>query len=241
MVASAFGIPQEGKDKASLLQRLQEYLATVYRAGKRALLLVDEAQNLSARSLEELRMLSNFEIGHEPLLQSFLLGQPQFRATIAKPELEQLRQRVIASYHLGPLTAPETRAYIEHRLRTVGWQGDPQFAEDAFPLIHQSTGGVPRRINSLCSRLLLSGFIEESHLIDIGRVASVAQDLSAELHGGPARSELLNVAERSGDSGAAPYELGDRVAALERTVMVHDRAIKHSIGVTADYLERLKP
>src|SRR6266404_1693025 len=181
MVATAFGIPVNGIDKASLLSHLQDFLATTHRGGKRSLLLVDEAQNLSVRSLEELRMLSNFAAGHQPLLQSFLLGQPQFRAIIGKPELEQLRQRVIASYHLGPLKPDETRAYVHHRLRTVGWQKDPQFTDDVFPMIHQESGGVPRRINTLCSRLMLSAFLDEAHVIDTETVRSVARDLTEEL------------------------------------------------------------
>ncbi len=126
MVASAFGVAQEGVDKATLLRRLEAFLARIHQQGQRALLLVDECQNLSVPALEELRMLSNLQIGGRAPLQSFLLGQPQFRDTLARGELDQLRQRVIASYHLGPLNEAETRHYIEHRLRTVGWHADPQ-------------------------------------------------------------------------------------------------------------------
>ena len=231
MVATAFGLTANGLDKATLLNRLQDFLATTHRGGKRSLLLVDEAQNLSVRSLEELRMLSNFAAGHQPLLQSFLLGQPQFRAIIGKPELEQLRQRVIASYHLGPLKPDETRAYVHHRLRTVGWQRDPQFADDVFPMIHQESGGVPRRINTLCSRLMLSAFLDEAHIIDTETVRSVARDLAAELPVSSAPPAAV-----SADTG--PGELGRRVAELERKVCAHDRAIAHALRMTAEYLEK---
>jgi general secretion pathway protein A len=231
MVAMAFGIPANGVDKASLLSQLQDFLANTHRRGKRSLLLVDEAQNLSVRSLEELRMLSNFAAGHKPLLQSFLLGQPQFRTTIAKPELEQLRQRVIAFYHLGPLRPEETRAYVHHRLRTVGWQKDPQFADDVFPMIHQESGGVPRRINTLCSRLMLSAYLDEAHVIDRQTVQSVARDLAEEV---PNAAPALVAAPTE----TASADLGGRVAELERKVCAHDRAIAHALRMTAEYIEK---
>ena len=131
MVAASFGLPTE-TSKASLLTRLEQFLLATHRQGKRALLMVDEAQNLPPTSVEELRMLSNFSAGEKPLLQSFLLGQPEFRRMLQSPHMEQLRQRVIASCHLGPMDGAETEAYIMHRLQTVGWKGDPSFSEDAF-------------------------------------------------------------------------------------------------------------
>lgn len=181
MVAGAFRLKIEGTDKATLLRRLEEFFIATYRAGRRSLLVIDEAQNLTVPALEELRMLSNFQSNQRTLLQTFLLGQPQFRTTLGSTDLEQLRQRVIASYHLGPLDADETRAYIEHRLHTVGWQEDPSFSADVFPLIHELTGGVPRKINTLCSRLLLYGYLEESHAIDAAVVERVAAELAAEM------------------------------------------------------------
>ena len=230
MVAAAFGIPANGLDKATLLTQLQNGLAAAHAGGKRSLLLVDEAQNLSTRSLEELRMLSNFATGHQPLLQSFLLGQPQFRAKIAAPELEQLRQRVIASYHLGPLGQDETRAYVHHRLQTVGWREDPRFADDVFPIIHEESGGVPRRINTLCSRLMLSAFLDEAHDIEAASVRSVARDMAAEM---PVTSPPVST--RAEDN---PTGLTGRVAVLERQVGAHDRAIAHAMRIAADYLEK---
>ena len=130
------------------------------------LLIVDEAQNLPRPSVEELRMLSNFQFEGRPLIQIFLLGQEEFRATLLSEGFEQLRQRVIASYHLNPLDAEETRTYIEHRLTIVDWRSDPVFTDDAFERIFAATQGVPRRINNLCDRTLLYAFLEELHRID---------------------------------------------------------------------------
>lgn len=180
MVAAAFAVPSRGLDKAGLLLALETFFVSLAAAGKRALLIVDEAQNLSQGAVEELRMLSNFQLEDHALLQSFLVGQPEFRDIMQSPDMQQLRQRVIASYHLGPMDAAETRAYIEHRLGHVGWNGDPHFDDDSFVTIYGHTGGIPRRINSLCDRLLLAAFLSERH--DIGRadVEGVIDELKEE-------------------------------------------------------------
>lgn len=180
MVCSAFGIETEKSTKATLLQRFERFLHQNHSAGRRAVLLIDEAQNITVPALEELRMLSNLIVGNQPPLQCFLLGQPQFRAIIASPDLDQLRQRVIASYHLGPLSLAETRSYIEHRLELAGWQRDPELATDVFERVHAHTGGVPRMINVLCSRLLLFAYLEEKHSIDGEDVDAVADEYSRE-------------------------------------------------------------
>ena len=181
-VAASFGLQAEGLTKSALLKSLEDYLRQAVRQNRRPLLIVDEAQNLNHRAVEELRMLSNFHENDKPLLQSFLLGQPEFRDTIQSPEMLQLRQRVIASYHLGPLDRSETIQYIVHRLNTAGWQGNPAFSEDAFDLIHQFSAGVPRRINTLCDRLFLFGYLEERNLLDSAAVQEVIGDLRQEVH-----------------------------------------------------------
>ncbi len=180
MVASAFDMEFEGLDKATLLRRIERFLLEQHTRGKHVLLVVDEAQNMTPSALEELRMLSNFQADGKALIQCFLLGQPQFRAIMAHPAMEQLRQRVIASCHLEPMDAEETRAYIEHRLRMVGWENDPAFAADAFDAIQKHTGGVPRRINTLCGRLLLFGSLENLHEIDGDVVLEVVKELAEE-------------------------------------------------------------
>jgi putative secretion ATPase (PEP-CTERM system associated) len=179
MVAAAFGVAQHDS-KAVLLDRLGQFLLTCNQQGKRALLIVDEAQNLPSMSVEELRMLSNLVQANRPLLQTFLLGQPEFRRTLQSPEMEQLRQRVVASYHLGPLDQAETEAYILHRLKVAGWQNDPSFSSDAFIAIHLFTGGIPRRVNILCDRLLLLGRLDELHRFTGKEVARVIEDMLQE-------------------------------------------------------------
>ena len=178
-IAAAFGLSQEDS-KSVLLNRIEQFLLASHKQGKRVLLLVDEAQNLPVKSLEELRMLSNFTYADKPLLQTFLLGQPEFRKTLQSPELIQLRQRVIASCHLGPLDLAETEAYIVHRLQTVGWRDDPSFRSGAFAAIYQHTAGIPRKINLLCDRLLLMGRLDEKHAFAEQEVAEVINELRQE-------------------------------------------------------------
>jgi len=180
MTAAAFGLPFKDASKADLLTGLEEFLRLCDRQGKRALLVVDEAQNLAPRAVEELRMLSNFQTVDKSLLQTFLLGQPEFRKTLHGGEMEQLRQRVIATYHLGPMDASETRSYIEHRLSTVGWHGDPSFGEEAFAAIYDYTTGIPRKINTLCDRLLLMGCLEELHDFGSSEINEVIRDIQHE-------------------------------------------------------------
>ncbi len=180
MVAQTFDVPQEDCDKATLLKRMETFLVDSHRLGKRVLLFVDEAQNLPQDALEELRMLSNVQMEGHQLLQFFLLGQPAFRRTLASKNLEQLRHRVISSYHLGPLEVQETRLYIEHRLRQVGWNEDPKISNPAYLVIHEATGGVPRKVNLLCDRILLFAFLEERHHIDADVVREVVQGMAEE-------------------------------------------------------------
>jgi len=260
-VTAAFGIQYEGLDKATLLRRLEAFLVQTHKTGRRALLVVDEAQNLTVRALEELRMLSNFQVGQTTLLQTFLLGQPNFRGTLASPELDQLRQRVIASYHLGPLSANETRSYVEHRLRTVGWANDPTFTADSYVLIYERTGGVPRKINTLCSRLLLFGFLEEAHIIDAGVVEQVHKELAQELpmmaqerempipSPPPAKASQYAAPTPQAPPAAMPMasaepvevtELNKRVTALEQQVQAHQRSMKHAFSLAAEYFERTR-
>ena len=180
MFASAFHLPHQGRDKATVLQEIEGFLADNHRRGKHVLLVVDEIQNMPIPALEELRMLSNFQLDNKSLLQCFLVGQPQFRRVMANSDMDQLRQRVIASCHLEPLDADETSAYIQHRLRMVGWSDDPGFSDRAFELIHKNTGGVPRCINTLCARLFLHGFLEDIHDFDEHVVMEVVRELDEE-------------------------------------------------------------
>lgn len=180
-VAIAFGLPAASIGKAQLLAEIEAFLVALAPQGKRALLIVDEAQNLTAQAMEELRMLSNFQLEQRSLLQSFLIGQPELRELMRASSMRQLRQRITASYHLGPMEEAETRAYIEHRLTHVGWKGDPAFDEQAFAMIHNATNGIPRRINALCNRLLLGTYLAEGHRIGPDQAAEAIDELRSEL------------------------------------------------------------
>lgn len=178
VVAQAFGLAVEGHDKASALGAIESFLHAEARAGRRCLLIVDEAQNLSVAAIEELRMLSNFQLGAHPLLQTLLLGQPEFRQLLLESDqLEQLRQRVIATHHLTAMTAGEVRGYIEHRLACAGWQGSPSFDEAVHARIHAATGGIPRRINQVLNRLLLLGAVEQRSRIEVAMLEEVLGEL----------------------------------------------------------------
>jgi general secretion pathway protein A len=183
MVASAFGLRQEGADKATVFRNLEAFRLSVHRKGVRALLVIDEAQGLPLSALEELRMLSNVYSQGKPLLQVFLIGQPEFRRKLASEGLEQLRQRIVAIHHLTPLSEVETREYIQFRLKTAGWQNDPTIAEDCYAEIYEEARGVPRLINNLCDRLLWHAFIEEKHAIDRDDVLLVIEDMRLDASG----------------------------------------------------------
>ncbi|MEP7348736.1 MAG: XrtA/PEP-CTERM system-associated ATPase [Sphingorhabdus sp.] len=179
MAAESFGIDTRGLDKAATLKGIENFLHAEARSGRRCLLVVDEAQNLSVDALEELRMLSNFQLGSSALLQIFLLGQPEFRDLVHNAtELEQLRQRVIATHHLEPMEADEVEPYIIHRLSRAGWTGRPQIMNDAFAVLYAETGGGPRKLNTLMNRVMLMGAVEQVDVIDGDLVEAVIADMA---------------------------------------------------------------
>ena len=178
VVAQSFGLIVDGHDKASALGAIEAFLHDEARAGRRCLLVVDESQNLEIDALEELRMLSNFQLGAHPLLQTLLLGQPEFRDLIQDhPQLEQLRQRVIAAHHLEAMELAEVQPYIEHRLKCVGWSGNPKFDQRVFTELYEASGGVPRRINQICNRLMMLGAVDQRSRIDGAMLSQVLEEL----------------------------------------------------------------
>lgn len=183
LVGAAFGIRTRDVSKADVLMSLEAFLISMTGKGKRCLLIVDEAQNLTARAVEELRMLSNFQFGNHALLQSYLIGQPEFREILQSPQMMQFRQRVIASCHIGPMDVAETRGYIEHRLKHAGSTGCPEFSEDSFEAIFKASSGIPRRINSICDRLLLLGYLTEKKAFQAADVEEVAREIEEETRG----------------------------------------------------------
>ena len=203
VVAQAFGLDIEGHDKASALGRIESLLHAEARAGRRCLLIVDEAQNLALPALEELRMLSNFQLGNHPLLQTLLLGQPEFRKTIqTHPGLEQLRQRVIAAHHLDAMQTTEIEPYVTWRLKKVGWTGKPSFGEGVFKALYDASGGVPRRVNQIANRLLLLGAVEEREHIDVAMLQSVMAELHEERSFHDDEDEVAEVAAPAGFADA---------------------------------------
>jgi len=180
-VALAFGIAPKNLSKAELIATIEAFLTHLVTQNSRALLIVDEAQNLNREAVEELRMLSNFQLGNQALLQTFLVGQPELRGLLVSKPMEQFRQRVIASCHLGPMDQAETRGYVEHRLRQVGWTGHPSFDDAAFARIFHWTQGIPRRVNLLCNRLLLAVFLASESRVGASDVDAVGEEMVGEV------------------------------------------------------------
>lgn len=180
LLVGELGLRKSGASKAAFLRDLNSFFLRTTQSGRSVLLIVDEVQNLSPGALEELRMLSNFQNREQPMVQMLLVGQPEFRGRLASRECEQIRQRVIASYHLSPLAPAEVPVYIEHRLHQAGWPGDSPFAAGVYERIHAETGGVPRQINRLCDRLLLYAFLEDQRRIDMAAVENVVAEMRAE-------------------------------------------------------------
>ncbi len=228
MVCTAFGLQNVPKEKEDALNLLRDFLERAHRDGRKPLVIIDEAQNLSPSSLEELRMLSNFQIGQHAPCQIFLVGQPQFRDTMAHPNLEQLRQRVIASYHLGPLGRDDCSEYLNHRLQLVGWKDDPEFSSDAVDSIFENTGGIPRRINTLASRLLLYGFLEDLHAftrLDVERVAADLRDESGIAFGSSGKVQVMDADDNylTQMEGETQWAKGT----VEHRLNKHEKAIRN--------------
>jgi putative secretion ATPase (PEP-CTERM system associated) len=175
-----FGLePGQGKSKPHLLRELARYLVEQRTAGRLALLVIDEAQNLSLPALEEVRMLSNLETEKSKLLQIVLIGQPNLREVLARPELEQLRQRVTVRYHLQTLDSDETHAYVNHRLRRAAIGAPLELSRDVTDLIHLHAQGLPRKINVIADAALLFGYGEERRVIDVDLTRDVLKELEA--------------------------------------------------------------
>lgn len=179
-----FGIECSSKAKSQVLLRLYNWLLDRYRAGETAVLIVDEAQNLSEEVLEEIRMMTNLETFTEKLLQIVLVGQPELEEKLKQPQLRQLRQRLTLRAKTHPLSLEETKAYVAQRLRIAGSNGQPIFDTEALVAIHRYSDGIPRVVNLLCEHCLVSGFVDQQKLIAREVVEAVARDF--DLSDGPA-------------------------------------------------------
>lgn len=207
MVAAAFGLRYGDVSKATLLLGLEEFLTQQQRKNKRAVLIVDEAQGLSSGAIEELRLLANLQCQNRLLLQVVLVGQEQLRDLMKAPGMEHLNQRIIVATYLEPLSLSDTVTYIEHRLKKVRWRGDPAITEDALRLIYRFSGGVPRRINLICSRLFLFGGLEGKQELGGEDAQIVIEDLQKE-------SLLPDTAPET--AGEEEQQTGDLVLSLPR-------------------------
>ena len=250
LAAQSFGLATEGMTKAATLQQVEAYLHMQARAGRRTLLIVDEAQNLAVSAIEELRMLSNFQLGGQSLLQIFLLGQPEFRDLLKSPQLEQLRQRVIATHHLEPMMANEVEPYVIHRLTVAGWDGRPIFSRDAFAALYAATGGVPRRLNALVSRVLLMGAIEQLDAIDADVVQAVVADMGLDVDVAPAAMtpSALDDVEDVGEDAApiapeaeAEADIDEDVAPLELETVAQADEIMPEVEAEQPAIDQIWP
>lgn len=239
LVAGAFGIPTVNQSKGALLANLETFFRARKLEGKRVLLVVDEAQNLPIETLEELRMLSNFEKNGKALLQTFLLGQVELKKTLQARSMEQFRQRIIAGFHLRPLDETESKEYIEHRLTQVGWQNDPILSHEAYARIFESSNGTPRKINLCCDRILLAASMQEEHEISGALVEMVLTDLESEIG---SKEEVSAEANKVSLNGSAVEGLLQRISVLEDEVTrlkrrveddreAHHKAMRIELGV----------
>ena len=255
LVMDGFGMSVvPGTEKSILLREFEAMVREQRAAGRRCVLVVDEVQNLSFAALEELRMLSNITIDGKASVQTILLGQPQFRPILASRDAEQLRQRVLASFHLGPLSEAETRLYIEHRMKTVGWTANPAWEADAFAAVYRHTGGTPRRINTLCSRLLQFGALDEQTAISAAMVDEVAEEMAEGLNEGepaavngathgaadtrPVASRRNGYTSLASGTGGEPIDLLHRIEALEEITARQDRVFQKILKLLTSAVER---
>jgi len=256
LVAQGLGLDTSRVEKARLLDAVEQQLESDLNMGRRTLLIVDEAQNLPVSALEELRMLSNFQVGGRALIQTVLLGQPEFRDKLAGPGLEQLRQRVIATHHLDAMGGDEVESYIRHRLTRVDWQGNPDFDPEAFEAIHRYSGGIPRRVNQLAHRLLLNAAVEGADRITAAAVHAVAADMGADAAAPERTGEEKVLPLRSARSVPAPAQgfapapasepapqpardpkLDERIAALEAQVVEQEAMLRRALTMLVDWVE----
>ncbi len=181
-VLTEFGFKPFNKRKVELLDMLNMFLIEQYSSGKKVVLIVDEAQNLTRKVLEEIRLISGIETHKEKVLRIILAGQPELRDTLDSPSMKQLVQRVRLRFHLGSLDRRELREYIEHRLAIAGCENRNLFGDATFDIIHRYTGGVPRLINTLCDTVLLCAFADDKQVIDESDIMSAVEELSWQEH-----------------------------------------------------------
>ena len=216
-VAYAYDIDVAELDKATLRHLIQQYFLQQEQAGRRVLLIMDEAQALQHTAMEELRILADLQTESRTMLQLFLVGQESLQSLMSTPDMEQFQQRVIANYHLIPLNLMDTRAYIEHRLLQAGWSGDPEFTSAAVLAIYQLSRGVPRHINKICNRLLLLGFGKGSYIFHKEDVQAISTEM---------RDELLTPMESGSTLQTDAYSIANIPEIRDGVIALADLAIR---------------
>ncbi|MFL6862291.1 MAG: ExeA family protein [Allosphingosinicella sp.] len=238
LVAQKMGLAPDGLDKARLLDLVERALTEEARRGRRTLLVVDEAQTLGLSALEELRMLSNFTSEGRALIQIFLTGQPEFRDKLVPGgPLEQLRQRIVATHHLEPMEPNEVEGYVVHRLSVAGWQGRPAFAADAWAALYRHSGGIPRRLNQLMTRLLLFAAVERLDRIDGAAIGQVVADLDADQVRAPAQAHAAPEPTHRPAEPVRDLALERRVATLEARLAEQEQAVRRVLTLLVDWVE----
>lgn len=233
MIASVFQLSVKDNNKAAYLEAISNYLTQLHQQNKRALLIVDEAQNLPLESVEELRMLSNFQLAGKPLLQSFLLGQNELNAIIQSPQMEQFRQRIIASSNLSALTQEDCQAYIEYRITQAG-VSRPLLDAACYPLVHQFSQGIPRKINNLMDRVLLFGFLEEKNVLTAQDVQDVIQEISGEVAQQAPQQMATIVSTTVPAAAPATQPLNPYHAMLSELSGLLDSSLEHKIKMAKE-------
>ena len=254
LINEDFGISSQGKQKITLLRDLNDFLIKEYAAGKQAVIVIDEAQNLSPESLEEIRLISNLETDSSKLVQIILVGQPELKKVLSKPELLQLRQRIGINCHLKPLSLPETEQYILYRLERAGNRDALTFSPQALPLIHKNSRGIPRLINIICDYLLLNAFASQATHIETDNVNEIVADLDfenqyweSEIQNRPPQQNTLKIPDMSSLETCMGM-IDQRLTALELSSMKFDPGLlldavnsvgeqQHSLGSRLDTSE----
>lgn len=243
-----FGFKPYGQQKVELLANVKQFMLEQYAAGKKLLLVIDEAQNLSYEVLEEVRLLSGIEAQKEKLLRIIIAGQPELSDKLDSPQLEQLTQRVRLRFHLVALSKNETKHYVEHRLSIAGSRGRQIFTDEALEIVYRYSGGVPRLTNILCDTAMLCAFADEKDTIDADVVEAAAEELQWQTHAEKKRKREAALRREKGyvpadDAPVAGFEIlhddeliGDYDLPLGRSVI--GRTIDNDIQIRSKFVSR---
>ena len=224
-IMSEFEIPCESREKSHVIMKLNQWLLERYRAGETAVLIIDEAQNLSAEVLEEIRLLTNLETSTEKLLQIVLTGQPELEEKLKAPELRQLRQRITMRCHTAPLSLEETFGYIAERLRVAGATGEPIFSKEAIETIHIYSRGIPRVVNLLCEHSMINAYVDSLRPVPAHLVEEVAREFQLDEIAPVAPVKMFS-GSKSADAQALLENLEELIGRLQQVSLMSARERK---------------